>query len=127
MAGESARDGHAPEGRAVKAGLAAYAREDYAGAYRGFWRAAAAGNPEGQYRFGMLYARGHGVLANLADAVFWYRKAAEQGHADAQYQLSLAHLYGSRPPYGFDAWYEAAAQGDRMAADRNFALFFPNG
>ena len=34
--------------------------------------------------FGFLYANGQGVKQDAGEAVRWYRKAAEQGQADAQ-------------------------------------------
>ena len=34
-----------------------------------------------------MYDLGHGVLQDYAQAAFWYRKAAEQGDALAQYYL----------------------------------------
>jgi uncharacterized protein len=127
MSSKALRDNQAPGARALKAGLAACAREDYVTAYRALAKAAAAGNAEGQYRFGVLHARGHGVLANPGDAIVWFRKAAEQGHAEAQYQMSLAALHGCSPVWYFDHWYRAAAQHDKASAERNFALLFPNG
>jgi TPR repeat protein len=39
----------------------------------------------------MMYRRGKGVRRNSAEAVKWYRKAAEQGDADAQDMLN--HYY----------------------------------
>src|SRR5437764_3276375 len=83
------RRGPSPS-RALEAALAAYAREDYLDAARKLTTLAGAGDPEAQYRLGLLYARGKGVLGNLGDAVVWYRRAAGQGHPEAQYQLSLA-------------------------------------
>ena len=36
---------------------------------------------------GRMYANGRGVEQDDEQAVFWYRKAAEQGHASAQFNL----------------------------------------
>src|SRR5205085_8881348 len=88
---------------------------------------AAAGDPEAQYRLGLLYARGKGVLGNLGDAIAWYRRAAEQGHAEAQHQLSLAHFYGGRAHFDVGRWYDGALEIDKNAADNNLELMFPNG
>ncbi len=41
--------------------------------------------------FGVLYANGQGVPQDYAEAVKWYRKAAEQGVTEAQY--NLGHIY----------------------------------
>src|ERR1700722_556087 len=65
--------------RAVRAGLAARRRGDNVGAARHFARAAAAGDPEGQYLLGLSYARSRGVIGSLCDATVWLRKAAERG------------------------------------------------
>jgi len=38
---------------------------------------------------GLMYQYGRGVDKNISTAVEWYRKAAEQGHANAQDRVSL--------------------------------------
>ena len=105
----------------VARGRDAYERADYAAAFKEWSAAAALGDPEASYRLGLLYARGHGVLANLADAAACYQRAAAQGHAEAQHQLSLLHLDGYRVNRwtSFARWYEAAAQRDSAAAEPN--------
>ncbi len=42
-----------------------------------------------------MYAHGHGVPQDDEQAVAWYRKAAEQGLAEAQNNLGLMYEYGS--------------------------------
>jgi TPR repeat protein len=78
---------------------------------------------------GLLYARGHGVLASLADAAAHYQRAAEQGHAAAQHELGMLHLDGNRAKgtKSFASWYRTAAERDEEAAQRNRELLFPNG
>src|SRR5439155_14758349 len=90
---------------------AAYERGEYGTAFREWSELAATGDPEALFRLGRLYARGHGVIANLADAARCYLGAAEQGHAEAQYQLGLLHLGRQRDGglAGIEAWYQAAA------------------
>jgi TPR repeat protein len=44
-------------------------------------------NTEAQSILGVMYAFGKGVLKNDKQAVYWYQKAAEQGLAEAQYNL----------------------------------------
>ena len=41
-----------------------------------------------------MYAYGQGVRQDDAEAVKWYRQAAEQGYADAQYNLGVMYAYG---------------------------------
>ena len=45
------------------------------------------GDSTAQYFLGAMYAKGEGVPKDNAEAVKWFRKAAEQGHTDAQYIL----------------------------------------
>jgi len=40
-----------------------------------------------QYNLGAMYANGDGVPENVAEAVKWYRLAAEQGNASAQTKI----------------------------------------
>jgi len=120
-------DRQSSEPRALRAALAAYAREDYPAAARMLTTLAQAGDPEAQYRLGLLYARGKGVLGNLGDGIVWYRRAAEQGHAEAQFELSLAYVYGGHAHYDVGRWYDGAAEIDKSAADNNLELMFPNG
>jgi len=41
-----------------------------------------------------MYDKGRGVKQDDIEAVKWYRKAAEHGHATAQALLGLAYLLG---------------------------------
>src|SRR5205085_10883246 len=81
----AAPDPRSAGGRALRTALAAYARDDYVDAARQLTKLARAGNAEAQHSLGFLYAQGKGVLGNLGDAIVWYRRAAEQGHVEAQY------------------------------------------
>jgi len=42
---------------------------------------------------GHVYLRGDGVAKDAEQAVSWYRRAAEAGHADAQFNLGNMLLY----------------------------------
>jgi len=41
-----------------------------------------------------MYSHGMGVTQDYAEAAKWYRKAADQGHASAQYYLGLMYYQG---------------------------------
>src|SRR5436305_2015351 len=56
-----------------------------------------------------------------------HRRAAEQGHPEAQYQLSLALFSGGHAHYEVGRWYDGAVEIDKSAADNNLELMFPNG
>ena len=45
-----------------------------------------------------MYANGEGVPENYAEAVKWYRKAADHGDADAQNNLGLMYAMGNGVP-----------------------------
>ena len=45
-----------------------------------------------------MYAFGDGVPENDAEAVKWYRKAADQGDASGQYNLALMYDNGDGVP-----------------------------
>ena len=70
---------------------------------------------------GNYYTNGWGVTKDYAKALRWYRKAADQGDAGAQYALSLAYANGrGTSPDLLQArvWMEKAAAGDEAAMDR---------
>ena len=52
------------------------------------------GLPDFQFRLGFHYDCGFGVDEDKAEAVKWWRKAAEQKHADAQCHLAQAYFLG---------------------------------
>jgi len=60
-------------------GWAAFQRGDYATALREWLPLAEQGDVSAQYFLGDMYRKGLGVPENDAEAVKWYRKAAEQG------------------------------------------------
>ena len=47
---------------------------------------------------GIMYQHGHGTVQNYAEAVRWYRKAAEQGDPRAQFHLGVFHAKGEGIP-----------------------------
>ena len=49
----------------------------------------------------MAYGEGKGVPQDYAEAVKWDRKAADQGHAEAQYNLSVAYEKGEGVPKNY--------------------------
>ena len=59
---------------------------------------------------------------NYAEAVKWYTKAAEQGHAEAQYSLGIYHElsldYNKYLPEALKWYRKAAEQGHAKAKQR---------
>ncbi len=56
--------------------------------------AARAGDAAAQYFVAVEYATGERISRDPAVAATWYRRAAEQGHAEAEYNLGIMHLEG---------------------------------
>jgi hypothetical protein len=70
-----------------KEGIDAYNRGDYVTAMRRFSPLAKQGDAPARFYVGWMYANGRGVSKNDAEAAKWYRLAANQGIASAQYCL----------------------------------------
>lgn len=56
--------------------------------------AAEQGDPQSQYRLGLLYTNGTRLPQDHAKAVKWFGKAARNGHREAQYMLGIAYYAG---------------------------------
>ena len=65
-------------------GLAAYKRGDFATALQEWRPLAEQENSSTQFNLGFVYDNGEGVAKDDVEAVKWYWRAAEQGHAKAQ-------------------------------------------
>ncbi|MDA7599387.1 sel1 repeat family protein, partial [Alphaproteobacteria bacterium] len=71
------------------------------------------------YNLGVMYKNGEGVPQNYKAAVKWYRLAAEQGDAKAQFVLGAIYFLGQGVPrddvYAHMWWNIAAATGNEDA------------
>ena len=54
----------------------------------------AAGSPESENKMGVMYAEGRAINKDEAEAVKWFRKAANRGYAAAQKNLGLMYEEG---------------------------------
>ena len=50
-----------------------------------------------QASLGLMYRKGWGVPQDYAQAMFWYRRAADQGNAEAEVEIGAMHQNGSDP------------------------------
>ena len=80
------------------------------------------GDAIAQNNLGVMYATGEGVPQDAAEAVRWYRLAAEQGYAIAQNNLGFMYDTGEGVPQ--DAveavrWYRRAAEQGHARAQFN--------
>ena len=76
---------------------------------------AEAGDADAQLGLGGVYFRGYYVPKDYAEAMKWYRKAAEQGHSGAQDKLGMMYT-GQGLPQDYVAayaWYSVAAANGR--------------
>jgi uncharacterized protein len=73
----------------VKAGVDAWGRGDYPTALKEWRGPAIAGDADAQFNLGQAYKLGRGVPIDLKLAEDWYRKAAAQGHLQAEDNYGL--------------------------------------
>jgi TPR repeat protein len=62
---------------------------------------AAAGNAQAEFALGNRYFRGVDVAQDYAQALFWYRKSADQGFAPAQNQLGSMYQHKWGVPFDY--------------------------
>jgi hypothetical protein len=101
-------------------GKQAYQASDYFTARQLWMPLALRGQARAQYSVGQLYEKGQGVDRDLSKALAWYRKAAEQNHAESQHWVAMAYAYGLGGVIKDDAtavkWlHRAAANGHRKS------------
>jgi TPR repeat protein len=73
---------------------------------------------------------GEGVIKDKSKAVQWFTKAAEQGNAQAQYNLGVCYLYGEgviKDKSKAVQWFTKAAEQGDARAQYNLALCYAKG
>ncbi len=88
--------------------------------------AAGQGHAESQYLLSTLMEAGDGVLANVAEAALWERKAAEQNHAYAQANVSFRYYTAGEFNQAFQ-WCERAAGSGLAWAQFYLGLMYRKG
>jgi TPR repeat protein len=79
---------------------------------------AESGDAVAQFKLGVCYADGEGVKKDEAEAVKWYRKAADRGNAEAQSKLGLCYANGQ----GLVKDNAEAVKWYRLAAEQGLAV-----
>jgi TPR repeat protein len=67
---------------------------------------------------------------NYKKASKWYKKAAKQGHAEAQYNLGIMYYNGRGVDVNYKKaieWYEKAAEQGLLNAQSNLGVMYQNG
>ena len=85
-----------PAAADVKAGVDAWTTGDYRKAVEEWRPLAIAGDPDAQFNLGQAYKLGRGVPEDPAMAESWFRKAAVQGHTQAEDNYGLALFQNGR-------------------------------
>lgn len=92
----------------VKAGVDAWGKGDYRRAIEEWRGPAVKGDADAQFNLGQAYKLGRGVPIDLPVAEGWYRKAALQGHVQAEDNYGLA-LFQNNKRAEARPWLEKAA------------------
>ena len=88
------------------------------------------GTRQGSTKLGHAYATGEGVLEDDWEAVKWYRRAAEQGYADAQVSLGIKLATGTDVPeddWEAMKWFRKAAEQGNMVAQFHLGTQYATG
>ena len=120
---------------ATEAGLEAYEAGDHEKAVRWFRVSAELGEPAAQCMLGMRFQKGEGVEKDMAEAVKWYRRAAEESKlhaADRAAQNNLGECYRKGEGVGQDyaeavKWYRLAAENGYARAQNNLGKCYEDG
>ncbi|MBL0767810.1 SPOR domain-containing protein [Sphingopyxis sp. DHUNG17] len=104
-----------PANADVKDGVDAWQAGDYQAAVAEWRPLALAGDPDAQFNLGQAYKLGRGVPADLAQAEAWYRRAAKQGHLQAEDNLGLVLFTANRRDEAMDYIARSAARGEPRA------------
>ncbi|UJP05643.1 MAG: sel1 repeat family protein [Nitrosomonas sp.] len=105
--------------------------------FKSFLEKAKAGDPVAQTGLGVMYYTGEAVSKNLAGQILendpemaagWFFRAAEQGYADAQFNLGLLYANGEGVPQDMrqavELFRKAADQGHVDAQNNLGAMYF---
>lgn len=110
--------------------IEAYEFEEYVNAFKWLKPWANDGDPDAQYRLGLLYEKGNGVDLNTRLALKWYRLAAQDGHRAAKRRLenlrkSASNVGGTESVA--TQWYQDSAEEGDPEAQYNLAFMLETG
>ena len=88
-------------------------------------------DPLGQFALAEMYESGRGIVEDSRQAEKWYRKSADQGHLQAQYQLATS-LYSSLYYVDSDVtsatsaiqWWQLSADNGNLASQHRLAELY---
>ena len=106
--------------------IAHFHARNFTAAAAAFTVAAEHGHAESQYLLSTMFDAGQGVPQDDGQAAHWERKAAEQGHAYAQANLSFRYYAADEFPEAF-AWCQRAAHNHLAWAEYHLGLMYRKG
>jgi TPR repeat protein/c-di-GMP-related signal transduction protein len=93
--------------------------------------AAHGGEPQAQCDLGARYATGNGVAQDWVESLAWYTRAAQQGNANAQWNVAAMHAHGQGCPEVDERqafmWCQKAADQGFAAAQATLGLMYSTG
>jgi TPR repeat protein len=110
--------------------LTAYRAKDYTTALHILTPLANKNDAMSQNLLGIMFANGHGVNKNIAQAVYWYKQAAENGDANAQTNLALKYKQGEGVGRDLNEaikWFRLAAAKRQPRAQFELGLMYETG
>lgn len=110
----------------------AYKAKDYSRAEKLFKPLAQSGNTLAQFELGLMYCAGKvpGIPQDCKEGAKWYRLAADQGDADAQFNLGNLYNDGLGVPQDYKEaakWYRLAAEKGTTDAQFNLGVLYSDG
>ncbi len=105
----------APAHADVKSGVEAWQAGDYQRAVAEWRPLAVAGDADAEFNLGQAYKLGRGVPADLGQAESWYRRAAKQGHLQAEDNLGLILFTANKRDEAMPYIKASAARGEPRA------------
>ena len=78
----------------------------------------------------MAYELGHGVTQDYAEAIYWFRKSAEQGNSNGESDLAAAYYFGYGVPKSYAKavyYYKLAAAQGNASAEKNLMVIESGG
>jgi TPR repeat protein len=97
-------------------GLTAFNLGHYKSAYVHLAPLASENVPDAQLAVARMYHAGLGLPQDIQSAAYWYRLAAENDLAEAQFQLGVICFDGDDPDEALDWFAQAAEKGHEQAA-----------
>ncbi|GAB5488744.1 MAG: hypothetical protein Pars2KO_23140 [Parasphingorhabdus sp.] len=99
----------------VKAGVDAWGRGDYKTAISEWRGPASKGDADAQFNLAQAYKLGRGVPQDLSQAENWYKRAADQGHLQANDNYGLILFQNNRRSEAQPYLMQSAARGEPRA------------